>query len=182
MDGGTDRDDGFTVLDGAALVVAAAVASVHMRTPVTKAVGAGWGLVWITFAGVAATAAGPILLAVRRYGRRPRGYPRLGDRLWALLGSPWILTAPLRPSRLGPEPSAPGLYGTGLTVAVGAACLVVGAVLWKAWVLKPPGAGEVRDGPVPWTEKVGMVLSVAWPLQCGFLLVVLDSEAGPSGI
>src|SRR4051794_23667601 len=98
VDTSPGRDDGFTVLDGVSLVVAAAVASVHMRTPVQIASGAGWGLVWIAFAGVGLWAAGSILYVVRRYGRRPEGYPRLGDRLWGVLGLPWVVSAPLRSS------------------------------------------------------------------------------------
>ena len=53
MDGPGGRGGGFRVVDGAALVVGAAVASVHLRSPVSLAVGLGWGLVWLTFAGVA---------------------------------------------------------------------------------------------------------------------------------
>jgi len=64
-------------------------------------------------------------------------------------------------------------------MSLGAASLVALAVLWKTWVLKPPGAHVEPDGPVPWTQALGMTLSVAWPLQWGFLLVVLDSEAQP---
>ena len=176
MEPAADRDDGFTVLDGVALVVAAAVASVHMKTPVDVARGAGWGLVWLAFAGVGLTAAGPILYVARRYGRRPDGYPRMGDRLWAILGSPWIVAAPLRSSRMAGGGRALGIYDMILTVSVGAASLLVLAVLWKVWVMVPPRARAASEGRSSWTGRLGMALSVAWPLQCGFLLVVLDSE------
>ncbi|MDB5350865.1 MAG: hypothetical protein JWN86_2112 [Planctomycetota bacterium] len=179
MDASSDRGDGFTVLDGVALVVAAAVASVHMRGPVQLAAGAVWGLVWIAFGGVALTAAGPILFLIRRYGRRSEGYPRIGDRLWALLGTPWLLTAPLRSGPGGAVSRSLGLYSTILTITVGAASVLVLAVLWKVWVLTPPGARDFKNDPAPWTARMGMALSVAWPLQCGFLLVVLDSETFP---
>lgn len=180
MDDSGAGKGGFTVLDGVALVAAAAVASVHMLGPVGSASGAAWGLVWIAFAGVALTSAGPILYLSRHYGRRIAPEGGLGERLWALLGAPWIVTAPLRSPRVrGADPRALGLYGTGLTLTLGAACVVVLAVLWKSWVLTPPQSRFAREGPSPWTQKVGMALSVAWPLQCGFLLVVLDSEGLP---
>ena len=174
------RDDGFRVLDGAAMVVGAAVASVHMRAPVALAEGMGWGMVWITFAGVALTAAGPILLLVARYGRRRQGHPLLGDRLWGLLGAPWIVSAFLRSPGIGPVDARDGigLYASVLTMTLGAASLVALAVLWKTWVLTPPGARDA-DGPVPWTQKMGLALAISWPLQWGFLLVVLDSEGRP---
>jgi hypothetical protein len=171
-----DRDDGFTVLDGVALVVAAAVASVHMKTPVDVARGAGWGLVWLAFAGVGLSAAGPILYVARRYGRRPDGYPRMGDRLWAILGSPWIVAAPFRSSRVAGGGRALGIYDMTLTLSVGAASLLVLAILWKVWVMVPPRSRPVQETRSSWTARLGMALSVAWPLQCGFLLVVLDSE------
>ncbi len=96
MDVVGNRNDGFTVLDGAAMVVAAAFASLHMRVAVREVHGVGWALVWLSFAGVALTSGGTFVYLVRRFGRRPMGYPRLGDRLWALLGLPWILAAPCR--------------------------------------------------------------------------------------
>ncbi len=174
-------ENGFTVLDGVAVVIAAAVASLHLRTPMIRALGASSGLLWITFAGVAISAAGPVLLIMRRYGRRPLGYPRLGDRLWALLGSPWILTAMLRPASLGEGNGSISLYGTILTIAVGITSLLVLVIMWKVWVLKPPGSRVPARGPVPWTERLGMAVSVAWPLQSAFLLIVLDSETMPPG-
>ena len=174
----SDGGGGFTVLDGAALVVAAAVASVHMRSPVRFASGASWGLVWVAFAGVALTSAGPLVYLVRRYWRRPEGYPGIGDRLWAILGVPWIATAPLRAATTGTNPL--GAYGRALSVMVAGVCLVVLAALWKVWVHTSPGTRSSRDRPIPWTERMGMALSVAWPLQCGFLLMVLDSESMPA--
>jgi hypothetical protein len=176
MDVSADRDDGFTVLDGAALVVASAVASVHMRGPVQAAVGAGWGLLWVAFAGVGLTAAGPILYLMRRYGRRPEGYPRIGDRLWALLGTPWLIASPFRAGPVGEVSRSLGLYASLLTFSVAAACIAVPAVLWKVWVLTPPQARPPAHGPSPWTARMGLAIAVAWPLQCGLLLVVLDSE------
>ena len=179
MDAVPDRGDGFTVPDGVSLVVAAAVASVHMRGPVQIAAGAAWTLVWVAFAGVAITAAGPILFLMRRYGRRPEGYPHLGDRLWGLLGLPWVVTSPFRMSP--GRGDALSFYSTALTMSLGAACLVVLAVLWKVWVMTPPRVRASKDEGTSWTDRLGMALSVAWPLQCGFLLVILDAETLPVG-
>ena len=49
-------------------------------------------LIWGCFAWIAVTASGPFLLLVRLYARRLPDYPKVGDRLWALIGLPWILT------------------------------------------------------------------------------------------
>lgn len=173
-------ENGFTVLDGVAVVIAAAIASLHLRTPMLRAFGAGWGLLWLTFAGVGISAAGPVVLVMRLYGRRPKGYPRLGDKLWAMLGSPWILTAFLRPTRSASEFATISFYGTMLTISVGLASLFVQVIMWKVWVLKPPGMRNLGKSPSTWTERLGMAISVASPLQIAFLLIVLDSETMPA--
>jgi hypothetical protein len=175
---GAEARGGFTLLDGAALVIGAAVASVHMREAVTKGLTPlGWVLVWVTFAGVALSAAGPFVFVARRYGRRPAGYPRIGDWLWALLGLPWLITALLRPSS-----SSTGVaigrslfefYRLTLWIGLGSASLLALAVIWKNWVMAPPGQG-MRESPTPWTERVGLILAIGWPLQCGFGLVVAE--------
>jgi hypothetical protein len=171
MEGRSDSGDGFTLLDGAALVVGAALAAVHMREaiPAGRLFGPGWVLAWLTFSGVAATAAGPFVFLMRRLGRRPPGYPRVGDRLWLLLGSPWVLTAVL--PRDSPGEGA-DLYQIVLTIGLGAACLVALAVVWSTWVAVP-AERLARGEPTPWTHRVGLALSVTWPLQCGFGLVVI---------
>lgn len=180
VDRTVNRNEGFSVRDGVAIVVGAAVASVHMKSPVDRAFGAGWGLVWLTFAGVGLTAAGPIVLLIRRFSLRPRVALGLGDRLWAMLGFPWIVTAPVRSSSIPIHMGAIGFYGMILTCLLGLSCLFVFAILWKTWVLKPPGASKDQGEPMPWTEKLGMTVAAAWPLQLGFLLIVLDSEASPT--
>jgi hypothetical protein len=162
---------GFTVLDGAALVIGAAVASVHIRgaVPAESLGGVGWALLWITLSGVAVTAAGPFVFLARRYWRRPADYPRLGDWLWLLLGLPWLATAALRTGspRAGPSTLYVGALGLGTLVASIAALVAV----WKTWVMVPPD--DDPDGPRPhWTERLGLVLAVAWPLQCGFAMVI----------
>lgn len=179
-----DRDNGggFTVLDGVALVLGAAVASVHLRALAVQRrdlTGLGWALLWITFTGVAISAAGPFLFLQRRFIRRPRGYPRPGDWLWALLGVPWCLTVGLRPSgaaaaapAVGPPATTPMPYSLVLGTTLALASLVALGVVWNTWVLAPPRPAGSRE-PTPWTDRVGLMLAVAWPLQCGFGLVML---------
>ena len=101
----SDPGEGFTVLDGAASVMGAAVASVHIRSVIRDELTTFyWALMCCTFTWVAVTATGPFLFVVRRFARRLENYPKVGDRLWALLGLPWLLTAFLR--------SAPPSWGS----------------------------------------------------------------------
>ena len=179
MSGSARREATFTLLDGVALVVAAAVASVHMKTPVESASGTGWVLVWLALAGVGLTAAGPIIYLARRFGRSLPGYPRLGDQLWGLLGTPWVVTAPLRTSRSGTYPNVFHTYGITLTLTVVVACLIVMAVLWREYVLTPPTNRPNRKWPTSWTARVGMLVAVTWPLQCCYWLIVIDSDIKP---
>jgi hypothetical protein len=168
---------GFTLLDGAALVIGAAVASVHMRERVRTALPAGaWGLAWITFAGIAVSAAGPFVYLARRYGRRQAGYPRIGDWLWTVMGVPWILTALVRPAALiSPATGTdPLLYTLTLWLGLAAACFFGWVVVWKMWVLSPPGQG-LREGSLNWTERIGLGLAIAWPVQCGLGLLVSNA-------
>jgi hypothetical protein len=170
---------GFSVLDGAGLVGGAAAASVHLRDladrPITAA---GWALAWLAFSGVALSAAGPIVLAVRRLAGRAGGRVRLGDGLWLLLGLPWLIAAPLRPFPMAPDPAArpgggsPQLYALALGLTLAAGTLAAMLLLWYAWVQVSPERRESRPRP-SWSERVGLALAVAWPLQWGFLLVVL---------
>jgi hypothetical protein len=172
MDERVSESGGFTLIDGAALVMGAAVASVHIRGAVPLGLpGAGWVLVWLTFAGVAVTAAGPFVFLGRRFGRRTPGYPRVGDLLWALLGLPWLVTSILRTASPG-APRRDDLVATGLGFGLAIASLISLAVVWSTWVLVPPEQLK-RAAPTPWTNRLGLVLAVAWPLQCGYGLVVV---------
>ncbi len=169
---------GFTLLDGAALVIGAALASIHTRGLISQPLSViGWGLTWITFTGIALSAAGPFVFLVRRYGRRPPGYPRLGDWLWLILGVPWIVTAMLRPS--GSKDGAAGshavseLYVMALWIGLAVASMIALGAVWTRWVLPPPDSRN-RWEPTPWTDRLGLILAICWPLQCGFGLVVAE--------
>ena len=99
-----DTGEGFSVLDGAALVMGSAIASIHtLRVMRSDLTGAGWIMIWITFTWVAVTATGPFLYLARRFARRMADYPKIGDRLWALLGIPWLATAAVQSIRTAKE-------------------------------------------------------------------------------
>ena len=173
---GSDPRGGFTVPDGAALVIGAAVASVHVRGAIPRGEpldGTGLGLLCVTLSGVALTAAGPFLFLFRRYVRRPAGYPRPGDWLWLVLGLPWLASVPLRvdAAGLGARGGPTELYPLVLGLGTAAASLTALGVVWTTWVLAPPDR-PLPAAPAPWTDRVGLVLAVAWPLQCGFAMVV----------
>lgn len=170
MNGG----DGFRVLDGVALVMGAAVASVHMREIIRDNLsGFGWTLVWWTFTWVALTATGPFLLLLRRFARQTPGYPRVGDYLWALLGFPWFMSALVR-STLGNGTSQyDGAFATGLMVSLGVASLIALVVVWTTWVTVSPEQAA-RTASWPWTNRVGLLLAIAWPIQCGIGFVVIS--------
>ncbi|CAN5907488.1 hypothetical protein BH23PLA1_BH23PLA1_22440 [soil metagenome] len=174
---------GWTVLDGAALVIGAAVAAVHLRQAVPDGLaGPGWALMWLSFSGVATTAAGPPVYLFRHLRRRPSSQIRLGDRLWALLGTPWLLAALVR-AALPEGPVEVGrsdlmdLYTFGLAIGIGVASILSLGIVWAGWVMVPPGQVPGPEESSPWTHKVGLTLAVAWPLQIGFGLVVLGTPS-----
>lgn len=175
----TDRADpggGFTVLDGVALVTGAAVASVHLRSAVNgfdDLMDFAWASALFTW--LSLTAAGPFVFLVRRFFTRPAGYPRLGDRLWALSGFPWLIAAAVKTGEPASEglagrvdPAYVGCLGIGLTIVA----LVAVPVLASRFLLGDPSRPRVPE-PTPWTHRFGLALTVAWPLQCGMGLVVM---------
>lgn len=174
---------GFNVLDGASLVLGAAIASVHLRdlASAQRLSGFGWAMMWVTFTGIALSSAGPFLFVLRRFVRQLPDYPHLGDILWGVLGLPWILAAAFRPAdpasvgrvnREGPSLDSAMSYEVCLWVGLIAACLFALVVVWKNWVIVPPEqARSLEKG--TWTDRFGLALAVAWPLQCAFGLVVV---------
>jgi hypothetical protein len=169
-----DRGGGFSVMDGAALVVGAAIASIHIlgvwRGNLS---GAGWVMIGITFTWVSVTAAGPFIYVARRFARRLPNYPKIGDGLWALLGIPWLLTALLQSAAADKEPRHNPLYATTLSVGLGVVCLIALGVVWGTWVMVPAQQAARVDA-APWTNRVGLILSIAWPIQCGLGMLVLS--------
>jgi len=166
---------GFSVLDGVAMVAGAAVASVHLRGAMRHGpAGVGWVFVVGTFALVALTAAGPFVYMVRGRVRRWPGYPQVGDRLWAVLGLPWLLTALVQATsgRPGGDAGQRAFAPSGLGLGLAAASASALAVVWVTWVsVTPQQASRTFAG--PWTNRLGMILAVAWPVQCGAGMVVI---------
>jgi hypothetical protein len=169
-----ESQGGFSVLDGAALVSGAAVASVHIRGTVAENfTQPGSVLIWGCFAWIAVTASGPFLLPVRLYARRLPDYPKVGDRLWALIGLPWVLTALIRPAATSGVGHRQDLYAIALSVGLGVVSMVAIVVVWGTWVMVSPQEAA-RTSSAPWTNRVGLVLAVAWPIQCGIGLVMIE--------
>ena len=127
----------------------------------------------MVFAGVALTAAGPFVFLARRFARRKPDYPKIGDRLWALLGIPWLASAVLKSATPGNEPRYEPLFATTLTVGLGIVCMAALAIVWSTWVMVPPEqAAQLETG--SWTNRVGLIIAIAWPLQCGLGMIVLS--------
>jgi len=165
---------GFTVLDGVALVTGSAVASVHVRSSGRPFEGPGdWA--WCLFSWLTLTSTGPFLFLVRRFFTKPAGYPRLGDRLWALAGLPWLLAAMVRigdpsgdPSHDRFDPAYVGCLGIGLALAT-----LIGLPFLAARYFR---VGAVQPDPSPpttWSDRIGLFLTVAWPIQCAVGLVMM---------
>ncbi|MHC5537691.1 hypothetical protein ACYOEI_05605 [Singulisphaera rosea] len=167
-----ETGDGFSVLDCVALVMGAAVASIHIRGVIREGMtGHVWVLVSLTFSWVALTATGPFLLVVRRFAREIPDYPKVGDYLWALLGFPWLVTAFLQSTIPDAVKSRGEFIMAALSVGLAMASLIALGTVWTTWVMVPPEQAR-RVASTPWTNRVGLSLAVAWPIQCGIGMVV----------
>jgi len=169
-----DTGDGLSVLDGGALVMGSAIASVHiLRAMRNDLSGAGWLMMGITFTWVAITAAGPFIYLGRRFVRRLSNYPKIGDRLWALLGIPWLASAVLQSAAPASESQPNPLFTLTLSIGLAIACMIALGVVWSTWVMVSP-AQAARIEAAPWTNRVGLILAIAWQIQCGMAMVVLS--------
>lgn len=173
-DNSTKDKGGLTISDGVALVAGASVAAVHLRV-VSRGEGFGpdWLLVWGTFFWLSLTAAGPFVYVVRRFGRGMMRHPKVGERLWAMLGFPWIVTAMLQELPSADHPATPDpSFVAVLSITVGVVCVIALMSVWSTWVVVAPDrASETFAG--PWTNRLGLILAIAWPFQCGLGMVVL---------
>lgn len=169
-----DTGGGFSVLDGVAMVMGSAIASIHtLRVMREDLTGAGWVMLCLMFAGLAVTATGPFIYLARRFARRLVDYPKIGDRLWAMLGLPWLLTAVIQSATAGTGCRQGPLFMMTLVVGLAIVCLTALGVVWATWVMVPPEQAS-RVEVAPWTNRVGLILAIAWPVQCGLGLVVLN--------
>jgi len=170
----SDQGRDINVLDGVALVMGSAIASVQMLRVIRGGLSpAGWIMVWLTFSCVALTAAGPFIFLARRYSRRLPGYPKVGDRLWILLGVPWVIAAFIESVVPGEDLRHNPLFATTLIISLALSCLIALVVVWGTWVMVPPEQAARIEG-APWTNRVGLTLAIAWPIQCGLGMVVLN--------
>ncbi len=162
---------GATLLDVAAFVIGAAVSALHLRSQAESDLsrGLGW-FFWLTFAGVATTAAGPFFFPGRRLLRPIPNYPTPNDRCWIALGIPWSLTGPLCLGDHAASSLRSTIYPFALSVALAIACVYVLGTQWTQWRKHP----SLDDGNADWTARVGGALAVSWPLQCAFALVLLS--------
>jgi hypothetical protein len=60
----------------------------------------------------------------------------------------------------------------GLAVGLIVVSMIAFVTVWAIWVNVSPERASENAGP-PWTNRVGMVLSIAWPLQWAAGLLVL---------
>jgi hypothetical protein len=165
---------GVSVLDGAGMIAGAAVAAVHLRGLLTGSACAPGAVVgWGCFAWITVSSAGPFVFVLRRYVGNPLGPALIGENLWALLGLPWLLAALCRSMSSG---SMNDDYGTGVGLALGlgiVSLIAIGAV-WANWVIVGPERATRTFSP-PWTNRLGLFLAIAWPVQWGVGMVVVGS-------
>lgn len=173
------RGGGVTMLDAAALVTGGAVASVHFREFEDEIAGLtllGWALLVPAFAWLALTAAGPFVFLVRRFSRRPDGYPAADDWLWLAFGLPWVVAALVRSAAAGMMDGPGPVYNAGLFAGLVGATLPALARLWRSLPpIDPTAAGPSGPPPRPpasWTGRIGRAVAIAWPLQLGLGLMV----------
>ncbi|WP_165249867.1 hypothetical protein [Paludisphaera soli] len=163
----------LTVLDVVALVMGSAVASIHIR-PIGREGFSAPGLILasLAFAWLAATASGPFLYLARRF-TGPTERSGIGERLWGLLGVPWLLSAAIRSAGSSRTGGAGDLDSAVLAIGLAAASTIAMLTVWMKWVTaNPEAAREVASG--PWPNRVGLALAIAWPLQAGLALMVLS--------
>lgn len=156
------------MLDVTALVIGAAIASVHTRAAfLNQQAGPGRWIVGVAFLGIAITASGPFLAWVRleKIGETD------GIRYWRALGWPWAAAAIVRAA-------APWARGTVLVILVGG-LLLAGAFavveLWRTRIRL--GVDQTPPAPIVarhWTDSFGIALAIAWPWQFAGVLLIQE--------
>jgi hypothetical protein len=90
-----------------------------------------------------------------------------------MLGVPWVLTAVIQSATAGSEGRQGSLFAMALGVGLGVVSLIALGVVWSTWVIVSPEQAA-RVEVAPWTNRVGLILAIAWPIQCGLGLIVLS--------
>jgi hypothetical protein len=65
------------------------------------------------------------------------------------------------------------VFSVTLTGGLGVVCFIALIVVWTTWVIVPSEQAAKTDA-APWTNRVGLILSIAWPIQCGLGMIVLS--------
>lgn len=162
---------GLTLLDVSALVVGAALASVHARPAFIQQTSVlGRAMVVPAFLVMTLTAAGPFLLLIRRWADGVVVGPADDLRYWSSLGLPWIVAALVRAGFPGARVAVQVVLFAGLLMA--SVHIVVDQ--WRSQVHPhdDPAPPEPATRPSHWTNPVSSAIAIAWPLQfaCGMLV------------
>jgi hypothetical protein len=137
----------------------------------------GWVLLVSAFVWLGMTAAGPFVFLVRRFGRRPGGYPSSDDRLWLAFGLPWAIAALVRSGSGALPDGANSVYSACLFAGLAAASAPAVVRLWRSLSrIDALATGSAAPPPPPrpdsWTGRIGRAVAILWPLQFGLGLVV----------
>jgi hypothetical protein len=65
------------------------------------------------------------------------------------------------------------MFSATLAVGLGVICFIALIVVWSTWVIVP-SVQTVKMEFAPWTNGIGLILSIAWPIQCGLGMIVLS--------
>lgn len=165
---------GLSVLDGIALIGGTAIGSVHVKPLLIPALSVNSGaMLTILLIFISITSAGPFIYLVHRYYRPVAGFPRTGDRLWLILGLPWVVTGLVR--AVVPTPSEPRLddwYVPLLWTSLAISCVTVASIVWSTWIVVP-GDQAIESFGRTWTNRLGLFLGVTWPIQLAAGMVVV---------
>ena len=146
-----------------------AIASIHILGVRRWGVsGANWFIVALTFTWVALTAAGPFIFLERRYARRIPNYPQIGDRLWALLGIPWLVTALVQSAAPTSEPGHNPWFTMTLSTGLAIVCLIArGRRLEHVGHGSSPAGRADRGGTVDQPRRTDSIDRLAHPMRIG---------------
>ncbi|WP_165065497.1 hypothetical protein [Paludisphaera rhizosphaerae] len=163
MTAGT-HDSRLTTADFMAFTIGAAFALLHLKRALGPDVSTPGLIVGsLAFLWLTATTAGPFVVLFRRMAGVESEGPTVGDRLWLVLGAPWILSSLFAWLQSG----FPAIV---LAVGVAEACLLAMIEVWRRWISVSAEEAKVAFSGA-WTNRFGMILAIAWPVQIALLLI-----------